>query len=69
MKASEHFTCPLCGSHYFGRDIASGPDGKPLVLDTVRCHGSSSEKPYRACSWRGVWPPVNLLATKGREQP
>lgn len=53
----EHFTCPKCGGHYFGRDITSGSDGRPVVLDTVHCNGSSSEMPHRACDWRGVWPP------------
>jgi hypothetical protein len=51
-QSHPEFTCPLCGSHYFGRDIAS--DGTPL--DTVRCHGDSSAG-NRQCSWQGAWPP------------
>lgn len=51
----DEFTCPRCGSHYFGRDVTSDKDGKPVVLPTVRCHGDSSEG-TRTCDWRGVWP-------------
>lgn len=36
------FHCPKCGSPYFGRDVVEGEDGKPMVLETVRCHGDSS---------------------------
>lgn len=52
--ADENFTCPKCGSPYFGRDTAL-VDGKIKVLDTVRCHGDSSGGPKR-CDWHGVWP-------------
>lgn len=52
------FCCPKCGSPYFGRDVVEGEDGKPMVLETVRCHGDSSgPKIYGKCDWRGVWPP------------
>lgn len=43
--SDRYFTCPSCGSHYFGRDVSSDL----VVLPTVRCHGD--------CNWRGVWPP------------
>jgi len=53
------FRCPKCGSPYFGRDVVEGEDGKPMVLETVRCHGDSSgPKIYGKCDWRGVWPPA-----------
>lgn len=55
-----HFTCPQCGSHYFGRDTAAGPDGKAVVLSTVRCHGDvyiDGRLLRQCCDWRGEWPP------------
>lgn len=48
------FTCPKCGSHYFGRDVAE-VDGKPVVLKTVRCHADSSGS-IRECDWHSEWP-------------
>ena len=50
------FTCPVCGGHYFGRDMGRDVAGRYVPLPTVRCHGDGSFKPWREC-WRGVWPP------------
>ncbi len=46
------FTCPKCKSHLFGRDTTER-DGKVIVLETVRCHGSEEGK---QCDWQGTWP-------------
>ncbi|MDE2102664.1 MAG: hypothetical protein KGL39_35800 [Patescibacteria group bacterium] len=51
MEPNQEFTCPKCGSHYFGRDIS--PDGIPL--ETVHCNGQSSDGPT-TCDWQGPWP-------------
>ncbi len=48
FEATMDFTCPRCGSHFFGRDTAETDGGEIVVLDTVRCHGDG-------CRWRGVW--------------
>lgn len=52
------FTCPSCGSHYFGRDTADNGKGGIAVLKTVRCHGgwSSQDPQIEVCHWRGEWP-------------
>lgn len=57
MTDTPYFTCPLCGSHYFGREVVGDENLGAVVLETVRCHGDSSGGP-RVCGWRGVWPPV-----------
>lgn len=61
-----YFTCPSCGSPYFGRDTAKR-NGVPVSLKTVKCHGSSSGPIIYGdhlgqCPWRGVWPVVDQEA-------
>ena len=58
---SDEFTCPRCGSHYFGRDTTLGPDGRVVVLDTVRCHGEIDSVACKTCSGSGI--------VSGREEP
>jgi hypothetical protein len=49
---SEHaFTCPKCGSHYFGTETEKRL-GKVVILDTVKCHGKDFSG--KMCDWRGV---------------
>lgn len=55
MNTEHDFVCPKCGGHYFGRDTElSG--GRVVALNTIRCHGGSSECPGWKCDWHGVWP-------------
>lgn len=49
----KQFTCPKCGSHYFGRDIGT-KDGVNVPLPTVRCHGRNDDG--RGCDWHDKWP-------------
>lgn len=64
LAKEPYFTCPSCGSHYYGRDTAES-DGQVITLKTVRCHGgwSSSDPQVTVCHWRGEWP------KKGPGQP
>ena len=48
------FTCPICGSPYFGRDTARGPDGKAVLLATVRCHGEVNRHVCSTCDGTGM---------------
>lgn len=63
-EAAQYFTCPSCGSHYYGRDTTES-EGQVITLKTVRCHGgwSSSDPQVTVCHWRGEWP------KKGPGQP
>ncbi len=48
------FTCPRCGSHYFGRVTERGRDGNVVITSRVRCHGDSSGR-TNLCDWQGEW--------------
>lgn len=54
--SKEIFTCPRCGSNYFGRDAVTEP--MPAVTDTVRCHGY---KHGDKCGWVGSLAMLQLL--------
>lgn len=55
-ESSSEFTCPSCGSHYFGRDTAnSGKSAKELILRTVKCHGGGSVDLLKTVRCHGGW--------------
>lgn len=75
-----NFKCPQCGGPYFGRDTSVGEDGKPVILDTVQCHGAEDGghlmyhdeklnlwrlRGVKPCRRRGVWPPKESDVQEG----
>lgn len=57
-----HFTCPVCGGHSFGRVCKRNADGIIEPTDIVECHGKilPEMEPWSVhkrvpCKWRGVW--------------